>query len=107
MLLTDGTVLAQDAIHYNMWWKLTPDIPAQLYTSPGQPDPAWEPVIAWVQDYDLPPRLDVPRLGGSNRGFKLASHMTFHHTAVFKVAQRDPYPWHFAPLKRPPPASDR
>ncbi|HEY0745537.1 MAG TPA: hypothetical protein VGD63_02460 [Steroidobacteraceae bacterium] len=29
--------------------------PAQLYTSPGRPKPAWEPVIAWVQDYDLQP----------------------------------------------------
>ncbi|MBV8459065.1 MAG: hypothetical protein JO122_20925, partial [Acetobacteraceae bacterium] len=30
-------------------------LPAQLYTSPGRPDPAWEPVIAWVQDYELRP----------------------------------------------------
>jgi len=26
MLLTDGTVMAQDATYLNMWWKLTPDI---------------------------------------------------------------------------------
>jgi hypothetical protein len=26
MLLTDGTVLAQDATYNYMWWKLTPDI---------------------------------------------------------------------------------
>jgi hypothetical protein len=26
MLLTDGTVLAQDGLYYYMWWKLTPDI---------------------------------------------------------------------------------
>ena len=26
MLLTDGTVMAQDGIYHNMWWKLTPDI---------------------------------------------------------------------------------
>jgi galactose oxidase-like protein len=25
--------------------------PEQLYASPGQPDPAWAPVIAWVQDF--------------------------------------------------------
>ena len=29
--------------------------PAQLYASPGEPDPAWRPVIAWVQDHDLLP----------------------------------------------------
>lgn len=27
--------------------------PAQLYASPGKHDPAWEPVIAWLQDDDL------------------------------------------------------
>jgi hypothetical protein len=26
LLLTDGTVMAQDGTYYNMWWKLTPDI---------------------------------------------------------------------------------
>ena len=26
LLLTDGTVMAQDGIYYNQWWKLTPDI---------------------------------------------------------------------------------
>ncbi len=26
LLLTDGTVMAQDGIYLNMWWKLTPDI---------------------------------------------------------------------------------
>jgi hypothetical protein len=26
LLLTDGTVLAQDGTYYNQWWKLTPDI---------------------------------------------------------------------------------
>lgn len=29
--------------------------PAQLYASPGEPEPAWKPVIAWVEDYDLRP----------------------------------------------------
>ena len=29
--------------------------PTQLYASPGEPEPAWKPVIAWVQDYDLQP----------------------------------------------------
>jgi len=26
LLLTDGTVMAQDGTYYNQWWKLTPDI---------------------------------------------------------------------------------
>ncbi|MGO9038216.1 MAG: hypothetical protein ACLPX1_11190 [Steroidobacteraceae bacterium] len=29
--------------------------PAQLYASPGEHDPAWEPVIAWVQNFSLQP----------------------------------------------------
>jgi hypothetical protein len=29
--------------------------PEQLYASPGEPDPSWAPVIAWVQSFNLQP----------------------------------------------------
>jgi hypothetical protein len=54
MLLTDGTVMAQDGIYPYMWWKLTPDINGSYLNG------TWTQLANLPQSYPISELIRVP-----------------------------------------------